>query len=35
MKMLPIAAVVFGLTASAAWTTFLGIELFKVIEPIF
>jgi len=32
MKNLPIAAIVMGLAASAAWTAFLGFELFRVIE---
>jgi hypothetical protein len=32
MRILPIAAIVCGLTLSAAWTAYLGFEMFRVVD---
>jgi len=34
-RILPIAAIVVGLVATAGWTAFLGYQLFQVIELMF
>jgi hypothetical protein len=34
-RILPIAAIVVGLAASAAWTAFLGYQLFRVTTLVF
>jgi hypothetical protein len=34
MRVLPIAVIVCGLVATAAWAAFLGFGLFRVIELI-
>ena len=35
MQTLAIGSIILGLAASAAWTAFLGFELYRVIEFIF
>ena len=35
MRILLIGGIVLGLAASAAWTAFLGYEMFRALELIF